>query len=118
MEPSSFGAARVVRDRMPARSDPVRVRSRVLERIAGNVQDLERDFNICPIGLVASGAVEYPAPGFDPPYRVMLLIAATEGWFVAPSDERERATDELDGSCAGPRSAVRAFWRRSTTTCS
>ena len=39
--------------------------------------------------------MEYPEPGFDPPYRVMLLIAATEGWFVADRAEREAATDEL-----------------------
>ena len=39
--------------------------------------------------------MEYPAPGFDPPYRVMLLIAATEQWFVANQAERESATDEL-----------------------
>jgi hypothetical protein len=39
--------------------------------------------------------VEYPAPGFDPPYRVMLLIAATEGWFVAERAERESATEQL-----------------------
>lgn len=39
--------------------------------------------------------MEYPAPGFDPPYRVMLLIAATDGWFEAPREEREAATDEL-----------------------
>jgi hypothetical protein len=50
---------------------------------------------MCWIALVASGAVEYPAPGFDPPYRVMLLIAATEGWFGAEQAEREAATDEL-----------------------
>lgn len=39
--------------------------------------------------------MEYPAPGFDPPYRVLLLVAATEGWFVADRAEREAATDEL-----------------------
>lgn len=39
--------------------------------------------------------MEYPAPGFDPPYRVMLLIAATDGWFGAERSEREAATDEL-----------------------
>jgi hypothetical protein len=41
--------------------------------------------------------MEYPAPGFDPPYRVMLLIAATDGWFGAERAEREAATDELSG---------------------
>lgn len=39
--------------------------------------------------------MEYRAPGFDPPYRVMLLIAATDGWFGAERSERETATDEL-----------------------
>lgn len=39
--------------------------------------------------------MKYPAPGFDPPYRVMLLMAATDGWFDADPSERETATDEL-----------------------
>ncbi len=39
--------------------------------------------------------MEYPEPGFDPPYRVIVLIAATEGWYVADRAEREAATDEL-----------------------
>lgn len=45
--------------------------------------------------------MEYPAPGFDPPYRVMLLIAATEGWFVAARAEREAATAELHSLLRG-----------------
>lgn len=85
----------VLRDRMAIRTDPLGLCRRVLERIAANVQDPGRRFNIHEMGLVASRAVEYPAPGFDPPYRVMLLIAATEGWFVAPRIERESATAEL-----------------------
>jgi hypothetical protein len=63
--------------------------------LGANVQDPESDFNICAIALVASCAVEYPAPGFDPPHRVMLLIAATDGWFHAERADRETATDEL-----------------------
>ncbi|HEX2302893.1 MAG TPA: hypothetical protein VHH57_04650 [Gaiella sp.] len=39
--------------------------------------------------------MEYPAPGFDPPYRVMLMIAATDGWFLADRADREAATAEL-----------------------
>jgi hypothetical protein len=39
--------------------------------------------------------VEYPQPHFDPPYRVLVLIASTDGWYEAPSDERDAATDEL-----------------------
>lgn len=39
--------------------------------------------------------MEYPAPGFAPPYRVMVMLAATQGWFGAGAAEREAATDEL-----------------------
>ena len=27
--------------------------------------------------------MEYPAPNFDPPYRVLVLIASTDGWYEA-----------------------------------
>ena len=73
----------------------MRAGSRVLWRIDANLQHVELSFNICVIILLASRAVQYPAPGFDPPYRVMLLIAATDGWFGAERSEREAATDEL-----------------------
>ena len=63
--------------------------------IDANLQDAGNKFNIFTGALVACCAVEYPAPGFDPPYRVMLLIAATEGWFVAERAERESATEQL-----------------------
>jgi chlorite dismutase len=39
--------------------------------------------------------VEYTAPNFDPPYRVLVLIASTDGWYAAGADERDDATDEL-----------------------
>jgi hypothetical protein len=39
--------------------------------------------------------VEYPAPDFDPPYRVLVLIASTDGWYAATPSERDSATDEL-----------------------
>jgi hypothetical protein len=39
--------------------------------------------------------VEYPAPDFDPPYRVLVLIAATDGWYEATPEERHVVTDEL-----------------------
>jgi chlorite dismutase len=39
--------------------------------------------------------VEYTAPDFDPPYRVLVLIASTDGWYRAGTDERDEATDEL-----------------------
>ena len=39
--------------------------------------------------------MEYPAPEFAPPYRVLVMIAATDGWFGATAAEREAATDEL-----------------------
>ena len=39
--------------------------------------------------------MEYAAPDFDPPYRVLVLVAATDGWYGATREEREAATDEL-----------------------
>lgn len=39
--------------------------------------------------------MEYAEPAFEPPYRVLLLAAATDGWFAATRAEREAATDEL-----------------------
>jgi chlorite dismutase len=39
--------------------------------------------------------VEYTEPDFDPPYRVLVLVASTDGWYGATMDEREAATDEL-----------------------
>ena len=39
--------------------------------------------------------MEYPEPDFAPPYRVLVLLAATDGWFAATPGEREAATDEL-----------------------
>jgi hypothetical protein len=39
--------------------------------------------------------MEYAEPDFDPPYRVLVLVAATDGWYGASREEREGATDEL-----------------------
>ena len=39
--------------------------------------------------------MEYPAPDFDPPYRVLVLIASTDGWYEATLTDRDVATDEL-----------------------
>ena len=39
--------------------------------------------------------MEYPEPDFDPPYRVLVLVASTDGWYGATTDERGAATDEL-----------------------
>lgn len=39
--------------------------------------------------------MEYPEPDFEPPHRVLVLIAATDGWFAAEPDERDVATDLL-----------------------
>lgn len=39
--------------------------------------------------------MEYPQPDFVPPYRVLVLIAATDGWFEASPGERGAATDQL-----------------------
>ena len=53
------------------------------------------------IALLASRAVEYPAPGFDPPFRVMVMIAATDAWFTADRADRDAATDELSTLLSG-----------------
>lgn len=39
--------------------------------------------------------MEYPEPDFAPPYRVLVLIASTDGWYGATPEERDKATDEL-----------------------
>jgi hypothetical protein len=41
--------------------------------------------------------VEYQTPEFAPPYRVLVLVASTEGWYGASRDERQRALEALDG---------------------
>jgi len=45
--------------------------------------------------MYARAPVEYTEPDFDPPYRVLVLVASTDGWYGATMDEREAATDEL-----------------------
>lgn len=37
----------------------------------------------------------YDAPTFAPPYRVLLLMASTNGWYDASEEERDAALDEL-----------------------
>jgi hypothetical protein len=39
--------------------------------------------------------VEYPQPDFEAPYRVLILVASTDGWYEATPAERDVATDEL-----------------------
>ena len=39
--------------------------------------------------------MEYAEPAFDPPYRALVLIASTSGWYEAEAEERDKATDEL-----------------------
>ena len=39
--------------------------------------------------------MEYAEPDFEPPYRVLVLVASTDGWYGATREEREAATDEL-----------------------
>ena len=45
--------------------------------------------------------MEYTEPDFDPPYRVLVLVASTDGWYGATTDEREAATDELGAVLRG-----------------
>lgn len=39
--------------------------------------------------------MEYPPPQLEPPYRVLVLIAATDGWYEATPTDRATAVDEL-----------------------
>jgi hypothetical protein len=36
-----------------------------------------------------------PAPSFEPPHRILLLVAATPGWYEASDDERSGALEEM-----------------------
>ena len=40
-------------------------------------------------------ARDIPAPSFEPPYRVLVLAAATSGWYDATEDERSAALAEM-----------------------
>ena len=37
--------------------------------------------------VYAPAPVEYTEPDFDPPYRVLVLVASTDGWYGATTDE-------------------------------
>jgi hypothetical protein len=37
----------------------------------------------------------YDAPTFAPPYRVLLLMSSTNGWYDANEEERDAALDQL-----------------------
>ena len=37
----------------------------------------------------------YTAPSFEPPFRVLVLIASTEGWYAASAEKRGRVLDLL-----------------------
>jgi hypothetical protein len=39
--------------------------------------------------------VEYERPDFEPPYRVLVLVASTDGWYAADSGARGAALAEL-----------------------
>jgi chlorite dismutase len=39
--------------------------------------------------------VEYAVPELRPPYRVLVLVAATDGWYEADASERWRILDEF-----------------------
>jgi len=41
--------------------------------------------------------MEYAAPTFEPPYRVLVLAASTGGWYAASADDRAGALDLLAG---------------------
>jgi hypothetical protein len=39
----------------------------------------------------------YTAPSFEPPFRVLVLVASTAGWYAASGEERGRILDLLSG---------------------
>ena len=39
----------------------------------------------------------YTAPTFEPPFRVLVLVASTAGWYAASGEERGRVLDLLSG---------------------
>ena len=39
--------------------------------------------------------MEYAPPDFEPPYRVLLLVASTGGWYAASAGQRGQALDGL-----------------------
>jgi hypothetical protein len=41
--------------------------------------------------------MEYAAPTFEPPYRVLVLAASTSGWYAASDEHRARALDLFKG---------------------
>ena len=48
--------------------------------------------------------MEYPDPDFDPPYRVLVLVASTDGWYAARRrTERDARPTSSGASCARPK---------------
>jgi hypothetical protein len=45
------------------------------------------------LGAIGSRAVEYTTPTFEPPYRVLVLAASSDGWYGASADDRASALD-------------------------
>jgi hypothetical protein len=39
--------------------------------------------------------MEYAPPAFEPPYRVLVLMASTAGWYAASADARKGALEQL-----------------------
>jgi len=37
----------------------------------------------------------YTAPSFEPPFRVLVLMASTAGWYAATSEDRGRALERM-----------------------
>lgn len=41
--------------------------------------------------------MEYETPAFEPPYRVLVLAASTDGWYGASDEDRARTLELLKG---------------------
>ena len=39
--------------------------------------------------------MEHAPPAFEPPYRVLVLMASTAGWYAASTDARKAALEQL-----------------------
>lgn len=55
--------------------------------------------------VIGPQPVDYVAPTLAPPYRVLVLLAATDGWYRADATERAGVLEELDELLRGAESS-------------
>ena len=59
--------------------------------------------------------MEYTTPSFEPPYRVLVLAASTDGWYAASDDDRASALDGSHDCWSASVRTARGWSDRSTT---